>query len=148
MQAAMQSMMHGGFEQHIKNLQGTMFYVCQGSCLCGTVHNKGKVIYCYGDLVPRQGELFSENDDSTSRTTPRDLLAAQLGIWVFGLIALLIVLLLIRKSISSLREHIEKVTQQLPWYHDDDDLISTHSTTSPPIQHKDTTMESMVGDEV
>ena len=58
-------------------------------------------------------------------------------------------LLLIRKSISSLREHIEKVTERLPWYHDDDDLLSSHSTaTSPPLQHKDTTMESMVGDEV
>lgn len=134
-----------GFDQHVKNLRGTMFYVCQGSCLCGTVNNRGKVIYCYGDLVPRHGELFSENGDSSSRTTPRDLLAAQLGIWVFGLIALLIVLLLIRKSISSLREHIEKVTAQLPWYHDDDDVMSNHSTTSPPIQHKDTTMESMDG---
>jgi len=139
----------GDFEQHVNNLRGTMFYVCQGSCLCGTVNNRGKVIYCYGDLVPRHGELFSESGTTNGRTTPRDLLAAQLGIWVFGLIALLIVLLLIRKSISSLREHIEKVTERLPWYHDDDDLLSNHSTaTSPPLQHKDTTMESMVGDEV
>ena len=61
----------------------------------------------------------------------------------------LIVLLLIRKSISSLREHIEKVTERLPWYHDDDDLLSNHSTaTSPPLHHKDITMESMVGEEV
>jgi len=134
----------GDFEQHVNNLRGTMFYVCQGSCLCGTVNNRGKVIYCYGDLVPRHGELFSESGTTNGRTTPRDLLAAQLGIWVFGLIALLIVLLLIRKSISSLREHIEKVTERLPWYHDDDDLLSNHSTaTSPPLQHKDTTMESM-----
>jgi len=136
----------GDFEQHVNNLRGTMFYVCQGSCLCGTVNNRGKVIYCYGDLVPRHGELFSESGTTNGRTTPRDLLAAQLGIWVFGLIALLIVLLLIRKSISSLREHIEKVTERLPWYHDDDDLLSNHSTaTSPPLQHKDTTMESMEG---
>jgi len=138
----------GDFEQHVNSLRGTMFYVCQGSCLCGTVNNRGKVIYCYGDLVPRHGELFSETGTTNGRTTPRDLLAAQLGIWVFGLIALLIVLLLIRKSISSLREHIEKVTERLPWYHDDDDLLSNHSTaTSPPLQHKDTTMESMVGEE-
>jgi len=134
------------FQQHVNNLQGTMFYVCQGSCLCGTVNNRGKVIYCYGDLVPRHGELFSETGTTNGRTTPRDLLAAQLGIWVFGLIALLIVLLLIRKSISSLREHIEKVTERLPWYHDDDDLLSNHSTAaSPQLQHKDTTMESMDG---
>ena len=59
-----------------------------------------------------------------------------------------LVLLLIRKSISSLGEHIEKVMAQLPWYDDDDNVMSNHCTTSPPIQHKDTTMESMVGDEV
>jgi len=34
------------FQNHVKNLRGTMFYVCQGSCLCGTVNNRGKVS-CY-----------------------------------------------------------------------------------------------------
>ena len=66
-----------------------MFLSYQGSCLCGTVNNRGKVIYCYGDLVPRHSELFSESGSSSNgRTSPRDLLAAQLGIWVFGLLAL------------------------------------------------------------
>ncbi|XP_023347118.1 uncharacterized protein LOC111715930 isoform X2 [Eurytemora carolleeae] len=134
----------GSFGEHVNNLRGTMFYVCQGSCLCGTVNNRGKVIYCYGDLVPRHGELFSETTNNNNKASPRDLLAAQLGIWVFGLIALLVVLLLIRKSISSLRQHIEKVTERLPWYHDDDDLLSNNSTaTSPHIHGKDTTLESM-----
>ncbi|XP_023347127.1 uncharacterized protein LOC111715930 isoform X4 [Eurytemora carolleeae] len=136
----------GSFGEHVNNLRGTMFYVCQGSCLCGTVNNRGKVIYCYGDLVPRHGELFSETTNNNNKASPRDLLAAQLGIWVFGLIALLVVLLLIRKSISSLRQHIEKVTERLPWYHDDDDLLSNNSTaTSPHIHGKDTTLESMEG---
>ena len=31
------------FGDHVDNLRGTMFYVCQGSCLCGTVNNRGKV---------------------------------------------------------------------------------------------------------
>lgn len=138
----------GDFGEHVNNLRGTMFYVCQGTCLCGTVNNRGKVIYCYGDLVPRQSELFTETSNANGRTTTRDLLAAQLGIWVFGLIALLIVLLLIRKSISSLRHHLNKVTERLPWYHDDDDLLSNHSTvTSPQLHHKDTTLESMEVDE-
>ena len=35
------------FRDHVKNLRGTMFYVCQGSCLCGTVNNRGKVSYLY-----------------------------------------------------------------------------------------------------
>ena len=77
-----------GFGQHVNNLRGTMFYVCQGSCLCGTVNNRGKVIYCYGDLVPRHGELFAEGAEGSGTTTSKDLLAAQLGIWTFGIIAL------------------------------------------------------------
>jgi hypothetical protein len=62
-----------------------------------------------------------------------------------------IVLLLKRKSISSFHiEHIEKVKKCLLWwYHVDEDLLSNHSTAiSPPLQHNDTTMESMVGEEV
>ena len=69
-------------------LKDTMFYVCQGSCLCGTVNNRGKVIYCYGDLVPRHGELFAEGADQQGSTSSKDLLAAQLGIWTFGIFAL------------------------------------------------------------
>lgn len=77
-----------GFGDHVNNLRGTMFYVCQGSCLCGTVNNRGKVIYCYGDLVPRQGELFADGSEGSGSTTSKDLLAAQLGIWTFGIFAL------------------------------------------------------------
>ena len=77
-----------GFGEHVNNLRGTMFYVCQGSCLCGTVNNRGKVIYCYGDLVPRHGELFAEGEGGSGAATSKDLLAAQLGIWTFGIFAL------------------------------------------------------------
>jgi len=131
------------FRDHVKNLRGTMFYVCQGSCLCGTVNNRGKVIYCYGDLVPRHGELFAEGGEPGSTTTSsKDLLAAQLGLWAFGIFALLIVLILIRKSLNSMRRHLVKMTERLPLYHDDD-LISNHSATSPPLHGKDTTMDTM-----
>lgn len=77
-----------GFGQHVNSLRGTMFYVCQGSCLCGTVNNRGKVIYCYGDLVPRHGELFQEGEGGSGTASSKDLLAAQLGIWTFGIFAL------------------------------------------------------------
>ncbi|XP_059080146.1 uncharacterized protein LOC131878243 isoform X1 [Tigriopus californicus] len=133
------------FGQHVSRLRGTMFYVCQGSCLCGTVNNRGKVIYCYGDLVPRQGELFAEGTESNGSTTSKDLLAALLGAWIVGILALLIVLLLIRKSIVSVKHHLEKVSDRLPVYHDDD-LLSQNSTTSPGPGHvKDTTLDSVVG---
>ena len=77
-----------GFQEHVNSLRDTMFYVCQGSCLCGTVNNRGKVIYCYGDLVPRHGELFAEGGEQPGKTSSKDLLAAQLGIWTFGIFAL------------------------------------------------------------
>ena len=77
-----------GFQEHVNSLRDTMFYVCQGSCLCGTVNNRGKVIYCYGDLVPRHGELFAEGAEQQGSTSSKDLLAAQLGIWTFGIVAL------------------------------------------------------------
>jgi len=125
------------FGEHVNNLRGTMFYVCQGSCLCGTVNNRGKVIYCYGDLVPRHGELFAEGGDTTNKTTSKDLLAAQLGLWTFGIIALLIVLLLIRRSITSLRRNLQKVTDRLPIYHDDDVISTNSATTSPAMGNKD-----------
>jgi len=131
-----------GFQEHVNSLRDTMFYVCQGSCLCGTVNNRGKVIYCYGDLVPRHGELFAEGGEQQGTTSSKDLLAAQLGIWTFGIFALLIVLILIRKSISSMKRHLEKMTDRLP-YHFDDDMGSNHSASSPHINAKDTTMDTM-----
>lgn len=77
-----------GFQEHVNSLRDTMFYVCQGSCLCGTVNNRGKVYYCFGDLVPRHGELFAEGAEQQGGTSSKDLLAAQLGIWTFGIFAL------------------------------------------------------------
>merc|ERR1711860_135906 len=58
-----------------------------------------------------------------------DLLAALLGVWTFGIIALLIVLLLIRKSITSLKNYLERVSDRLPVYHDDDVLSSSHDSS-------------------
>lgn len=54
------------------------------------------------------------------------------------------ILILIRKSLNSMRRHLVKMTERLPLYHDDD-LISNHSATSPPLHGKDTTMDTMVG---
>ena len=45
----------------------------------------------------------------------------------------LIVLILIRKSITSLRKHLQKVTERLPLYHDDDSSSLAPSATSPSI---------------
>ena len=54
-----------------------------------------------------------------------------------------VLLLLIRKSLTSLRKHIERVTDRLPKYHDHEDMMSP-PPQSPSLQHKDTTLESIV----
>jgi len=131
-----------GFHEHVHSLRDTMFYVCQGNCLCGTVNNRGKVIYCYGDLVPRQGDMLAEGAMAEQGTSSNDLLAAQLGVATFGIVVLLLVLILIRKSIRSMKNHLEKMSNRLP-YHYDDDEMSNHSATSPQINAKDTTMDTM-----
>ena len=61
----------------------------QGSCLCSQVQNSGKVIYCYGDLLPRHNSIIApEENKQDSSTSPKDLIAAQLGVWTCGLLAL------------------------------------------------------------
>ena len=54
-------------------------------------------------------------------------------------------LLLIRASISSLRRHIERVTDRLVTGDSgDEECGSSSAPNSPGIAHKDTTLESMV----
>lgn len=43
-----------------------------------------------------------------------------------------------------MKRHLEKMTDRLP-YHFDDDMGSNHSASSPHINAKDTTMDTMVG---
>ena len=58
-------------------------------------------------------------------------------------------LLLIRKSITSLRRHIERVTERLVTGDSGDEECGlTSAPHSPGLGHKDTTLESMVGHEV
>ena len=57
----------------------------------------------------------------------------------------LLVLLLIRASITSLRRHIERVTERLVTGDSGDEECGLSSAPhSPGIPHKDTTLESMV----
>ena len=58
----------------------------------------------------------------------------------------LLVLLLIRASITSLRRHIERVTERLVTsdHSGDEECGLSSAPHSPGIPHKDTTLESMV----
>ena len=75
------------FQSSIKLIQ--LFLHCQGNCLCSTVNNRGKVIYCYGDLVPRGDEILgAEAVQADGGTSSNDLLLAQLGVCTFGICVL------------------------------------------------------------
>ena len=75
------------FQSSIKLTQ--LFLHCQGNCLCSTVNNRGKVIYCYGDLVPRGDEILgAEAVQADGGTSSNDLLLAQLGVCTFGICVL------------------------------------------------------------
>lgn len=85
--------LQGAVSIYLLNIQQyKMHYTFQGSCLCSSsVKNVGKVIYCYGDLLPRNNGLLSQSKSSesgTGKSSSKDLIVAQLGVWVLGLLAL------------------------------------------------------------
>ena len=69
---------------------GSTFYICQNSCLCRTVNNRGKLLYCYSDTLPGQEDnaVYSTVEDSDSLTLTTNLLTAETVIWSLGLTAL------------------------------------------------------------
>ncbi len=56
----------------------------------------------------------------------------------------LIVLILIRKSIASLRLHLEHLTERLPVYHDDEAPSSASPGSSPGHQKSETGVDGAV----
>jgi hypothetical protein len=63
----------------------------KNACLCVTGERPAKVVYCYGDLVPRtikdQGDIIDDGgDDGGSINT--DLLAAHVAVTSLGIIAM------------------------------------------------------------
>ena len=83
---------------------GSLFYICQvsviihnqvwyiilfqSSCLCRLVNNRGKVIYCFSDMVPMHGDKFERNTSTQGSNYERNILAAQILVWVVGFTAL------------------------------------------------------------
>ncbi|XP_040567397.1 uncharacterized protein [Lepeophtheirus salmonis] len=148
------------FSDQLKASKDTMFYICKGACLCGIVDNKGKVIYCYGEFFPRQGDIFQDEEEYRISSSNYGLLAAQVAITIVGLFAILIVLILIKSTLSSLHRHVDKVTDFLPSYHDSDDMmfmepmikkddiIGVPDTLPPPLTSEDDPHSEHTHDEV
>ena len=62
---------------------GSTFYICQNSCLCRTVNNRGKLLYCYSDSLQTGEDTGLEDGDLVT-----NLLTAETVIWGLGLTAL------------------------------------------------------------
>jgi hypothetical protein len=60
----------------------------QSSCLCRTVNNRAKVIYCFSDMVPMHGDKFEGSPSIQGGNYDRNILSAQIVVWVVGFSAL------------------------------------------------------------
>ena len=66
-----------------------MFTISRNSLYRGSLYQGLSVLMKFILYHPsRHGELFAEGADQQGSTSSKDLLAAQLGIWTFGIIAL------------------------------------------------------------
>ncbi|CAB4065345.1 EDEM2 [Lepeophtheirus salmonis] len=133
------------FSDQLKASKDTMFYICKGACLCGIVDNKGKVIYCYGEFFPRQGDIFQDEEEYRISSSNYGLLAAQVAITIVGLFAILIVLILIKSTLSSYLHHdmmfMEPMIKK-------DDIIGVPDTLPPPLTSEDDPHSEHTHDEV
>ena len=68
----------------------TSHLTLQSSCLCRTVNNRGKLIYCYSDLLPLHGDQYDvvREGELEGDAVTNSLLTAQLVILLLGVAAL------------------------------------------------------------
>ena len=52
------------------------------------MNNRGKVIYCFSDMVPMHGDKFEGNTSMAGENYARNILSAQIVVWVVGFTAL------------------------------------------------------------
>merc|ERR1719410_922692 len=103
-----------------------MFTVCQGTCFCagkGEGFQKQKVLYCFGEaVIERQNIRDDESEEGEEETEIFYLQLAQCVVILTSLLAVLIVLLLIRRGLSRLNTQLRKIIRLLPeakdWDHD------------------------------
>ena len=81
------NVLHLSGRSAILNRNLLKFYF-QSSCLCRTVNNRAKVIYCFSDMVPMHGDKFEVSASIQGGNYDRNILSAQIVVWVVGLSAL------------------------------------------------------------
>jgi len=89
-----------------------LFQVCQGTCLCSPSsegYGKGKVLYCYGEVVLQRASLREDEEDSAEEGEVYSLQLAQLIAVAVLLCAVLFVLITIKQSLTKLQKQIKKI---------------------------------------
>lgn len=106
-------------EEETFDQSSTMFHICQGSCFCaGEGRSKGKVLYCFGEMVIERSNLREEEKGSGSVEEQQMyyMQLAQLVIVVALILAVLSVLLCIHSGVSRVRRQVTRILDSLPDY--------------------------------
>jgi len=101
---------------------GKMFHICQGSCFCAGDGRtkKGKVLYCFGEMVIERANLREEEEGSGSVEEQQMyyIQLAQLVVVVALILAVLSVLLCIHSGVTRVRRQVTRILETLPDCHD------------------------------
>jgi len=99
-----------------------MFHICQGSCFCAGDGRtkKGKVLYCFGEMVIERANL-REEEEGSGRVEEEQMYyiqLAQLVVVVALILAVLSVLLCIHSGVTRVRRQVTRILETLPDCHD------------------------------
>merc|ERR1719192_456774 len=92
-----------GRAETVNYSSSVMFHICQGSCFCaGEGRSKGKVLYCFGEMVIERSNL-REEEKGSGGAEEEQMYYIQLAIVVALILAVLSVLLCIHSGVSRVR---------------------------------------------
>lgn len=106
-----------GRAETVNYSSSVMFHICQGSCFCaGEGRSKGKVLYCFGEMVIERSNLREEEKGSGGAEEEQMyyIQLAQLVIVVALILAVLSVLLCIHSGVSRVRRQVTRILDSLP----------------------------------
>ncbi|XP_023347353.1 uncharacterized protein LOC111716156 [Eurytemora carolleeae] len=96
-----------------------LFHVCQGTCLCASSssegYGKGKVLYCYGEVVLQRANLRSggeEGEENSEELYTFQII--QLISIVVLLLALLLVLVTIKQGLTRIQKQVKRILVLMP----------------------------------
>jgi len=95
-----------------------MFHICQGTCMCASSEggNKGKVLYCYGEVVLQRDLMRGDTNEPSEeeQTEIYFLQISQIVAYVVLILAILLVLLSIRKGLGKIQSQVKHILLTIP----------------------------------